>query len=118
MCDFAGFVVPEIVKIRPVVVVARNRRNRQLVTIVPLSTTGPHSPDAYQPRLSANPLPRRQHIACWAKCDLIATVSLSRLDRFKAGRRSYVTPSLEAADFDAIRQAIVSVLGLDDTSAP
>jgi uncharacterized protein YifN (PemK superfamily) len=34
MCDFKGYVVPEMVKVRPVVVVARNRKNRWLVTVV------------------------------------------------------------------------------------
>ncbi|HIB6731468.1 TPA: type II toxin-antitoxin system PemK/MazF family toxin [Escherichia coli] len=38
MCDFRGMVVPEIVKVRPVVVVSRNRHNNQLVTVVPIST--------------------------------------------------------------------------------
>ena len=28
MCDFSGYVVPEMVKVRPVVVIARNRKNR------------------------------------------------------------------------------------------
>ncbi|EOO2098321.1 type II toxin-antitoxin system PemK/MazF family toxin [Escherichia coli] len=41
MCDFRGMVVPEIVKVRPVVVVSRNRHNNQLVTVVPISTTEP-----------------------------------------------------------------------------
>ena len=43
MCDFAGYVLPEMVKVRPVVVIARNRKNRQLVTVVPLSTTAPNN---------------------------------------------------------------------------
>jgi PemK-like protein. len=39
MCDFRGLVVPEIVKIRPVIIVARNRYNNQLVTVVPQIAT-------------------------------------------------------------------------------
>lgn len=114
MCDFAGYVLPEMVKVRPVVVIARNRRNRRLVTVVPLSTTAPDTPDAHHPALSANPLPGREQIACWAKCDMVATVSLARLDRFKAERRRYVAPSLPASDFQAIRLAVRSALGLQD----
>lgn len=112
MCDFAGYVLPEMVKVRPVVVIARNRRNRRLVTVVPLSTTAPDAPDAHHPALSANPLPGRERIACLAKCDMVATVSLARLDRFRTERRLYVTPLLPAPDFQAIKRAVASALGL------
>lgn len=112
MCDFAGYVVPEMVKVRPVVVIARNRSNRRLVTVVPLSTTPPVAPDARHPALSANPLPGRERIACWAKCDMVATVSVARLDRYRTERRRYVTPSLPASDFQAIKRAVASSLGL------
>lgn len=112
MCDFAGYVVPEMVKVRPVVVVARNRKNRQLVTVVPLSTTAPDNMEDHHHELSANPLPGKENVTCWAKCDMITTVSLTRLDRYKVGRRQYVTPALPDADFDAIKKAILSALGL------
>ena len=112
MCDFTGYVVPEMVKVRPVVVVARNRKNHQLVTVVPLSTTAPAKMEDHHHELSANPLPGRERITCWAKCDMIATVSLARLDRYKVGRRDYVAPSLPDTDFEAIKQAIVNALGL------
>ena len=41
MCDFAGLNPPEMVKVRPVVVLTKHRHNSQLVTIIPLSTTPP-----------------------------------------------------------------------------
>ena len=113
MCDFKGFVVPEMVKVRPVVVVARNRRNRQLVTVVPLSTTSPDKLEDHHHELSANPLPGKEALTCWAKCDMIATVALGRLDRYKIGPRQFVTPCLTEADFEAIKKAIVSALGLN-----
>lgn len=112
MCDFSGFVVPEMVKKRPVVVVARNRKNRQLVTIVPLSTTAPDQLEDHHHELVVNPLPGKEHITCWAKCDMIATVSLHRLDRYKAAHRQYVVPVLGDADFAAIKLAITNALGL------
>ena len=112
MCDFAGFVVPEMVKVRPVVVLARNRKNRQLVTVVPLSTTAPTQLEAHHHEISPNPLPGREDVRCWAKCDMVATVSLSRLDRFRAAHRQYVVPSLAAADFEAIRRAVATALDL------
>ncbi|HVY34087.1 MAG TPA: type II toxin-antitoxin system PemK/MazF family toxin [Caulobacteraceae bacterium] len=112
MCDFVGFVVPEMVKVRPVVVLARNRKNRQLVTVVPLSTTAPTALEAYHHELSVNPLPGRAAVTCWAKCDMLATVSLARLDRYKVSKRQYVVPAVADADFEAIRRAVVNALDL------
>lgn len=112
MCDFKGYVVPEMVKVRPVVVVARNRKNRKLVTVVPLSTTAPDALEDHHHELSANPLPGKGQITCWAKCDMLATVSLDRLDRYKVGRGQYVTPDLPKPDFDAICRGVVNALGL------
>ena len=41
-CDFKGYIVPEIVKIRPVVVISPNEVVRpDLFTVVPLSNTAP-----------------------------------------------------------------------------
>lgn len=112
MCDFVGFVVPEMVKVRPAVVIARNRKNRRLVTVVPLSTTSPTSLEDYHHQLSANPLPGNESVACWAKCDMVATVSLARLDRYKVARGTYVVPILAAADFEAIRRGVAKALNL------
>jgi uncharacterized protein YifN (PemK superfamily) len=117
VCDFAGYVVPEMVKVRPVVVVARNRKNRQLVTVVPLSTTAPDTIEDHHHELSANPLPGKEQVTCWAKCDMIATVSLTRLDRYKVAPRKYVAPTLPEADFEAIKRAIMNALGLAPTPA-
>lgn len=112
MCDFRGFEAPEMVKVRPVIVLARNRQARQLVTVVPLSTTRPVPLEPHHHELGANPLPGRKAITCWAKCDMVATVSLARLDRFKVARGQYVTPALSAADFAAVRRATAAALEL------
>lgn len=116
MCDFSGYVVPEMVKVRPVVVIARNRRNRQLVTVVPLSTSAPSNLEDHHHQLSENPLPGKAPVTCWAKCDMIATVSLARLDRYKVARRQFVAPSLPEPDFKAIQAAVISALGLSQSS--
>jgi uncharacterized protein YifN (PemK superfamily) len=113
MCDFRGFVVPEMVKVRPVVVIARNRKNRKLVTVVPLSTTAPDALEDHHHALSRNPLPGRETISCWAKCDMVTTVSLGRLDRYKVGQGQYAVPVLPAADFEAIRRAVANALDLN-----
>lgn len=116
MCDFAGFVVPEMVKVRPVVVIARNRKNRRLVTVTPLSTTLPDELDAVHHEMSRNPLPGREAITCWAKCDMLSTVSLARLDRFKIGRGQYVVPTVPLEDFARIRRAVATALDLTHIS--
>ena len=67
MCDFRGYELPEMVKIRLVVVLARNRKARQLVTVVPLSTTRPETLERHHHELARNPLPGNEHLTCWAK---------------------------------------------------
>ena len=116
MCDFrTGFIVPEMVKYRPVVVIARHSSNSRLVTIVPLSTTAPAELKPYHHALSVNPLPDRKNIQCWAKCDMVMTVSLSRLDRYKtrvANVRQFVVPVLLKPDFEGIQHATAAALNL------
>ena len=114
MCDFVGFIAPEMVKVRPVVVLARHKHNRNLVTVVPLSTTEPTKIEDHHHELSTNPLPDKPHTSCWAKCDMVATVSLARLDRYQIGRNAYVVPEISAIDFVAIRTGVASALQLTD----
>ena len=57
----------------------------------------------------------------WAKCDMLATVSLGRLDRVMAGRgpdgkRIYVAGRVIADDLRAIRRGVMIALGLVDPS--
>ena len=115
MCDFRGLIVPEIVKIRPVIVVARNRYNNQLVTVVPISTTAPTFVRECHHNLSENPLPGNEHISCWAKCDMVMTVSLARLDRIKTRSwegRSYVVPQITEEEFERVKRAILHGMGM------
>ncbi|WP_366949739.1 type II toxin-antitoxin system PemK/MazF family toxin [Geobacter sp.] len=121
ICDFTtGFKAPEMVKRRPVVVVSpRPRRNTQLCIVVPLSTTSPSPVEPHHHCLEAASLPgslaARQ---TWAKCDMLMTVSLDRLDRVKMGRdkatgkRLYLSGSVTSDDFRAIQKAILAALGL------
>lgn len=114
ICDFRGYEVPEIIKIRPVIVIRRHRTNRLLVTVVPLSTTPPQTVLAHHLQLEshlqgANPV-------CWAKCDIVATVSLGRLDRIKSkdrhGKRTYKIDELSSEQFLAVKAAMRGALGL------
>ncbi|MBA4363998.1 MAG: hypothetical protein C0411_25175 [Pseudomonas sp.] len=114
ICDFRGYEVPEMIKVRPVVVIRKHKTNSLLVTVVPLSTTAPD-------RILDHHLELQSHLqgaspVCWAKCDMVATVSLSRLDRIKSrdrhGKRIYVISHLETDEFYAIKVAVRSALGL------
>ena len=114
ICDFRGYEVPEMVKVRPVVVIRKHRTNSMLVTVVPLSTTAPdclldHHYELSSHLQGASPI-------CWAKCDMVATVSLSRLDRIKSrgreGRRVYLISHLETEEFCAVKAAVRRALGL------
>lgn len=119
MCDFGtGFIVPEMVKVRPVVVVSPRLRTRpKLCTVVPLSSTEPRPPEPYHHRLSQRAYPPARG-PVWAKCDMLATVSIDRLDRIKVrgpgGGRSYTTYKMPPDDLAAIRRGIRFALGFVD----
>jgi uncharacterized protein YifN (PemK superfamily) len=110
MCDFAGLNPPEMVKIRPVVVLTKHRHNAQLVTVIPLSTTPPNQVAVHHHELSVNPLPGKKGLRCWAKCDMIYTLSTARMDRFKAPKRNYMSLEICEADFIAIKTAVLAAL--------
>lgn len=116
-CDFNGMVVPEMVKKRDVVVIARNKHNNHLVTVVPLSTTHPTRVEDYHHQLERNPRPDGDpNVTVWAKCDMLYTVSLARLSAYytrtrRSGRQTaqmYVSD----ADFQAIQKGVAAALGL------
>lgn len=114
MCDFSGFQVPEMVKVRPVVVLRKHDHNQQLVTIVPLSTTEPERLAKHHVVLPSY-LPGSA-LACWAKCDMVYTVSISRLDRCRirsrrGGGREYVVLTMQPEHFAAVRGAVGFALG-------
>lgn len=119
ICDFTtGFKPPEMVKRRPVVVISpRPRRKTQLCIVVPLSTTPPVPVEGCHHRLDPASLPGPLSTTpTWAKCDMLATVSLDRLDRVKLGRdaegkRLYSTQSVSAADFKTIQHSVLHALG-------
>ena len=122
ICNFdTGFKPPEMVKKRPVVVISpRFRRKHPLCTVVPLSTTVPDPLEPYHHRMNPQSLPG--YLAkseTWAKCDMLATVSLERFDRVLIGRnadgrRIYVAESVTADDLDAIRRCVAIALGLTE----
>ena len=123
MCDFGtGFKAPEMTKKRPVVVISPRRRRLtvQLCTIVPLSTAVPDPVEQFHHRMNPRSVPVELGTQeSWAKCDMLYTVSLDRLDRVtvnRGGRRVFVAPRVLDEDLGAIRQGVVNALGLDTRS--
>lgn len=117
ICDYgSGFIVPEMVKARPVVVISPRFRHRTgLCAVVPLSSTEPEPILPYHHQLAPGAYPPARG-PMWAKCDMVASVSLGRLDRVKirpqGGARQYVTYQMPAADLAAILQGVKAALGL------
>lgn len=82
ICDFTGFVVPEMVKRRPAVVISPRLRTRTgLCTVVPLSTTPPAPIAPYHCKLHVTPTLPKPYDAPyhWVKADMVYTVSFARL---------------------------------------
>lgn len=114
ICDFTtGFMPPEMVKKRPVVVISPRRRRGRIATVVPLSGTAPDPVESWHVPVSAGTYPPARH-QMWAKCDLVATVSLDRLDRVKVksrhGPRDFRVFQATAVDLDAISAALRTYL--------
>jgi len=120
-CNFeTGFVVPEMVKSRPVVVVSpRLKRRDQLCCVVPLSTSEPTVVCDYHYRLPMpDPLPEPWDAeVMWVKADMLATVSFERLNLIRTGRdqhgkRKYVQKQLPKEHIAAIKIAVLCGLGM------
>jgi mRNA interferase MazF len=121
ICAFPdGLRAPEMTKIRPVVVVTRQHKGRpSLCTVVPLSTTAPDPVMDYHVRINEQGLPRSlRSKATWAKCDMLYTFCLDRLDRVKCGKdgvtgqRIYETGRIGVDEIAKVRKAIAFALGL------
>ena len=119
MCDFnTGFKPPEMVKVRPVVVISPRRRSIELCTVVPLSTTEPHPLEAFHWEMAPQSLPGPfASNRTWAKCDMLATVGLGRLDRVRIGKdangnRVFTTHQVSQADLEGIRRGVMVALGI------
>ena len=120
ICDFKGFVPPEMVKRRPALVVSpRLRRRGKLCTIVPLSTSVPPDVAAYHFKLHVDPPlpPPYDSSFHWVKADMLYTVSFDRLDlpfngKDPSGKRIYDVRVIDKADLIKIQECILHGLGL------
>lgn len=117
-CDYSGLVPPEMDKVRCVVVISPKFINRpNLCTVVPLSTTEPKHLEPYHVLMDYDPSPNASGAPVWAKCDMVMTVSFSRLSGFwdgkdQDGRRRYVPRHVSGLELGKIRQGTLAALGL------
>ena len=117
-CDYSGLIAPEMCKVRWVVVVSPKFINRpDLCTVVPLSTSAPQSIQPYHVKLDRDPAPFPCGDDVWAKCDMLMTVSFSRLTahwqgRRADGRRNYVALYVTKSEFARITHGVLAALGL------
>lgn len=119
-CDFAGYIVPEIVKTRQVVVVWKHKSSAKLVYVVPLSTTPPHAPQLAV-ELPCLPIVRHDqdpNTRIWVKCDMIYTVSTDRLSMpvNRASRRVVAAPiniNISTPELMLVKAALAKALHLN-----
>ena len=121
VCRYDDQVIePEMRKTRPAVVVGPRLRGRgRLVTVVPLSTTEPDSVQDYHCRIALpRPLPKPfETPVMWAKCDLVSSVSLDRLDRFRqprerdGGPRRWMSGRVSPDQLRDVKRAVLCGLG-------
>ena len=118
-CDYCNLVDPEMAKVRLVVVVSPKFLNRpSLCTVVPLSTSQPRREEKYHVRLDKDPNPNGTRGAIvWAKCDMLMTVSFSRLTalykgRTLEGKRNYINLNVSDKELGQIKQGILYALGM------
>lgn len=116
VCNFDDLALgAEMVKRRPVVVVSRHDAHRsQLCCVIALSTTAPDHAKAWHyhmPHLRVTGWDAEDGV--WAKCDMISTVSLQRLNKpyvkHKSGRQ-YITHTLSAVDLAAVLKCIRALM--------
>ena len=109
ICDFDGM-APEMVKRRPVVVVSSVSEG--LCIVVPLSSSPPIHVQPWNLKIVLQqPLPKPYiSMTCWAKCDMVQSVSFERLYLFRGekenGKRQYISRSVSDEMLAAIRSGI------------
>lgn len=116
VCDFDDSAIgAEMIKRRPVVVVSRHEAHRSsLCTVVALSTTPPVPPlkwHHYMPLLRVTGWSADDGV--WAKCDMLATVSLERLNKPYIKRRTgrqFISHQLPESDLQAILSGIRNLM--------
>ena len=109
-CNYLGFIKPEMVKERPVIIIAKHKHNSKLVFIVPLSTTAPDPSYEYHLQLEEEFCSLYFNgVRPWVKCDMVNIVSLARLNLLK--RKGYI-PNIGEGFLNKIKQGVKSCLNI------
>lgn len=130
-CNFSeGFRVPEVTKVRPVIVLASRagpwlpdlRFAGPLVTVVALSTKAPKPPTSSHFLLPRNHLPQIGYFQTsdsWVKGDLVYAVSFRRLDLYQLGKhqkyaakRAYYGEALPAEILREVHSCVLHSLSI------
>lgn len=123
MCDFnSGFVSPEMVKNRPVVIISPKRKyGTGLCTVVAISTVVPASIESWHYQLPKSSMPwlkNFQEKSSWVKGDMIYRVSFARLNLInmgrdlKTGKRNYFKRTLDKEQMDHVYACVLNALNL------
>ena len=115
-CDFTrGFVKPEIVKFRPVVVISDRARNRGTTMVVACSTGQPRDGRTLAVQLPAVKYPFLK-ADNWAKSQMIYSVSAARLanldDPLTGALLDSRNTRIDASDLAAIRAQVKQAAGI------
>lgn len=118
ICTFSGTIKSEMCKRRPVIAFTAPTvamRSSKLCHIVPLSTTPPEPPKEYHLKFTGLNIPGYPKKECWAKCDMIYTVSYERLDapyfgKDAAGNRRYTPMFISHEQLLDLRGCILCAL--------
>lgn len=120
-CDFDnGFIIPEMVKRRPVVVISPKIVNRPfLCTVVALSTEPPKHVMPYHRQINIRPrLPVQwESDGVWIKGDMVYSMGFQRLDflrygKDRSGKRVYHFDVVSAENLAEIQRCVLRAMGL------
>lgn len=110
-CDYRGFIQPEMIKKRPVIIVSSHKQNYKLVSVVPISTTPPYPVLHYHLEMNFKfCIAHLDSKKSWVKCDMINVVCLERLHLVKdkvSGKR--YAPRIDISFLLLIKESIKKV---------
>jgi mRNA interferase MazF len=115
MCDFNGFKPPEMIKVRPVLILSPRSRRAvpDTYVVVPTSTTPPAPVEGWHCQLKRGSYAcSDQSVPIWAKCNMVTCVAAHRLDRMKVAGR-YNRVQIRRDDLARVRQAVLHALGME-----
>ena len=112
MCDFKELFPPEMVKVRPVVIVPRQSliNGNGCVLVVPLRSSPPTRPRGHHVHLPTVRMPWAEGEGeTWAKCDMVYAVSRDRLV-FVHRNGFVIKMRLADEDLERVRMGVVHTL--------